>query len=100
MSVLDDLLAASYSHLMFDTEEEYQSAIRGLTQILAEDPFHVAALNNRGVAYWEIGERDLAVADFDLAIEHSGADPVPHSNRAALLRETAEIAVQEGDGLA
>jgi Tetratricopeptide repeat. len=86
-----DLLAKSYIALFYDTEEEYAGVIAGLSDCLRADPRNPAALNNRGVAYDEIGENELALADFSAAIQFAGLDVMPLRNRGMLRQGMGDL---------
>ena len=51
----------SYRALFFDELEEYHDYIAKLTELVSADPLNASAYNNRGVAYYEIGESANAI---------------------------------------
>lgn len=72
----------SYRFLMLDELEEYKDCIDGLTKYINDHSDVRHALNNRAVAYSEIGEAELAIADLKTAIENYEPDYVPLHNLA------------------
>ena len=78
------LFHESFAALMYDEEEDYDHAIRVLTEHLAANPANAAAYNNRGVAYSEIGQPERALADFAEAARLAPSDPMPAKNRGML----------------
>ena len=78
----DTLTTKSYRALIYDELEEYKEAIQMLTDHLFANPTNSVAYNNRGLAYWEIGQREKALADFGRAIEFCSNDYIPYLNRA------------------
>ena len=49
--------------------EHYDKAIEHYSTAIAMQPNFVIAYNNRGIAYADKGEHDLAIADFNMAIK-------------------------------
>jgi tetratricopeptide (TPR) repeat protein len=96
MAMTYDLLAQPYRYFLFDELEDYELAIKTLTDCLKNDPRNGVAYNNRGLAHSEIGHAEEALHDFALAIECSPIDPLPYVNRADLyLRAKPEARLQE-----
>lgn len=62
---------------------EFKKAITEFEAVLAEDPEHISALTNLGVAYYNIGELDKAIAEYQKALELAPNDSDIHSNLAA-----------------
>ena len=58
-----------YGALMLDELEDYQEVIASLSAHIERGVSIGAALHNRGLAHWEIGEPDQALRDFDEALE-------------------------------
>ena len=75
----------SYRALFFDELEEYHDYIAKLTELVSADPLNASAYNNRGVAYYEIGESANAIEDFERAAKTNKNDPIPSVNLAELL---------------
>ena len=86
-----DLTVKSYRVLFYDELEEYESAIRFLTEHLKVNPTDGIAYNNRGLAYSEIGRGEEALLDFKKAMELSPSDPNPYLNRGALYERTQPV---------
>ncbi|OKO73810.1 hypothetical protein AC629_36305 [Bradyrhizobium sp. NAS80.1] len=65
-------------------KRDYDRAIEVLTSAIAADPDNVGVLNLRGVAYERKGQDDLAMADYNLAIQKRTNYGVPYSNRGTI----------------
>ena len=77
----ETLLDRCYAALIYDEIEEYEDAIALCCRAIEVNPTNYVALNNRAVAYWEIGRDEEAMADFLAAIEAAPAnDPIPKDN--------------------
>jgi tetratricopeptide (TPR) repeat protein len=78
------LLSRCYAALVFDEIEEYEDAIARFSKAIEADSANYIVLNNRGVAYLEIGRYEEALADFSAAARLARAgDPIPHRNLEA-----------------
>lgn len=88
----DHLFQQCFGALMYDEEEDYEDAIRSLTDHLTSNSSNAAAYNNRAVAYWEIGRTENALADFAEAIRLAPNDSVPAKNRGMMLHKMGDIA--------
>jgi tetratricopeptide (TPR) repeat protein len=86
-----DLTSRSYLALLFDEPKEYASAIAALSQVLRDDPQNVHALNNRAIAYLEIGLQSEAEADFDEATRVTVHDHIPFVNRGLLRERSGDL---------
>jgi tetratricopeptide (TPR) repeat protein len=64
---MNTLKQQSYKALIYDEIEEYEEAIDFLTNELNENPLDSILLNNRGLAFWEIGKNDKALEDLTKA---------------------------------
>jgi|GEM_PF-6450495 tetratricopeptide (TPR) repeat protein len=78
---VSELSQKSYAALIYDSEEEYEEIIQGLSAALQADPGNMHILNNRAVACWEIGRLDLAISDIDLALTLYPDDSMLVANR-------------------
>lgn len=65
---------------MLDSERQYDELIAALTKVLDREPRNVIALNNRGVALWELGHIDRALEDLSDAIQIDANAAVPLMN--------------------
>ncbi|MET4385940.1 tetratricopeptide (TPR) repeat protein [Bradyrhizobium sp. F1.4.3] len=65
-------------------KRDYDGAIEVLSSAIAADPDNVGVINLRGVAYERKGQDDLAMADYNLAIQKRANYGVPYSNRATI----------------
>ncbi len=77
--------AETFFESAFDAYErgDYQQAIEDYTRSLEIGGYYEAfAHNNRGLAYTNLGEYDLAIADFTAAIERDNAYYQAYQNRA------------------
>jgi len=81
------LLDRPWSALLFDEPEHYERVIAKLTAFLEANPTHVPALNNRAIAYWEIGRLDEALSGLALACQHAKHDPLPFKHRGMVLHQ-------------
>jgi lipoprotein NlpI len=86
-----DFSNTCYRALIFDDEEEYADYIARMTARLEIDPHDHVAFNNRGVAYTEIGEADIALADFALGCSERPDDCVPYLNLAEALATRGDL---------
>lgn len=75
----------SYSALLLDELEEYHEAIDCMALYLETHPTSIPVLNNRGVAYLEIGETEKALADIAAAAHLTINDEIPWENWGSLL---------------
>ena len=66
--------------LSYFEKEDYDEALNEFTKSIAleQHPFHY---NNRGLAYYHIGQNELAQKDFDEAIKKQPDDPLVYFNR-------------------
>lgn len=75
---------------MFDEEEEYNEYISDLTKYISKDKDDFVSLNNRGVAYFELGNLEAALSDLTVACRF--ADCIaPFLNRAYVLRKMSDL---------
>ncbi|MFT4121963.1 caspase family protein [Bradyrhizobium sp.] len=65
-------------------KRDYDHAIEALTPAIEADPDNVGIINLRGVAYERKGQDDLAMADYNLAIQKRANYGVPYSNRGTI----------------
>lgn len=71
-------------------KRDYDHAIEALSSALDLDPDNVVIINLRGIAYERKGQDDLAMADYNLAIQKRPTYGVPYSNRGTIhLRRSA-----------
>jgi Flp pilus assembly protein TadD len=80
-------LDRSWSFLIFDDEEEYEWAINLFSEAIQADPKNAIALNNRAVAYHELGDNHKALSDLESAVRFAPNDPTPREVRANIYRE-------------
>lgn len=59
-----------YDNSQHEWHNDYESAIIDYSHAIKLDPEHARAYNNRGWAYWNQGKPELALADFQRAVEH------------------------------
>lgn len=89
-----------YGALMFDDRKDYEAFIVEMSAVAAAQGEKAGvALHNRALAYWEIGEADRALSDFDAAIPLLARDGMPNHMKAMLLRslERTEAAIQSAE---
>jgi tetratricopeptide (TPR) repeat protein len=65
-------------------KRDYDRAIAALTSSLDLEPDNVGALNLRGLAHERKGEDDLAMADYDLAIQKRATYGYAYNNRGTI----------------
>jgi tetratricopeptide (TPR) repeat protein len=69
---------------MYLERKDYQACLRDCDAAIAIDPELLTAYNNRGLARQALGNEELAIADFSLAIERHRQYADPYNNRGAL----------------
>jgi tetratricopeptide (TPR) repeat protein len=73
-----------------------ETALEFLEKILTKNPNHAAALNERGTAYYNLGDYENALADYNAALEQAPGEATIYSNLANLALATGDtIAVEE-----
>jgi tetratricopeptide (TPR) repeat protein len=72
-------------------------AIADYTAALDQDPTQWEAIASRGVIYYEIGDLDSSLADFDRAIELKLDQPDLYHNRATVLTDLKRYRRAEED---
>jgi tetratricopeptide (TPR) repeat protein len=84
-----------YRRLVFDEEDEYLDYIQQLDSLLVASPSSCHLLNNRGVAFYEIGEHDRAATDLQAACV-SATTNTPFLNLAEIeaARGSHQLAIQ------
>jgi len=65
---MSDYFDTPYAALMLDEIEDYELVIGELTSFVDQGRNTGAALHNRAIARWEIGQNEEALADFNAAI--------------------------------
>ncbi len=85
-----------HAFLMYDELEEYEEIIDDLSQFIKKNPEHSIAYHNRGVAYWESGEKKKARKDFDRAVELDQNSTI-YFSRAQFLQTEGKIEEAEKD---
>jgi tetratricopeptide (TPR) repeat protein len=76
-----------YGALMLDELEDYQEVIASLSAHIERGVSIGAALHNRGLAHWEIGEPDQALRDFDEAAVQLPESHMPFQLKGMLLQK-------------
>ena len=79
-----------YRALIFDDEEEYADYIALLTEKIRVNSTDYVSLNNRGLAYFEMGEFPNAILDFTEACKFAPPGSAPFLNIAEALRKKDE----------
>ena len=76
---------------------QYEEAISSFDIVLRVLPDLAIAYNYRGVAYYHEEQYDLALENFDKAIELKKTSPTPFLNRSALHRKlgNTRLAIQD-----
>lgn len=78
------LVERYYLMLMYAEIYEYENIIDYLTEYLNNNPNNLIALNNRGLAYAEIGKNDEAFSDLKSPIMLEAIETIPYRNIADL----------------
>jgi tetratricopeptide (TPR) repeat protein len=76
---------------------EFNKAIAAFEAVVAEDPKQVSALTNLGVAYYNVGRLDDAIAQYQKALELAPDDADIHSNLAAAYVQKAQAGGSQPD---
>lgn len=76
----------TYGALMLDELEEYHEVIEALSEQIRTTSSGIA-FHNRALAYWEIGEAEKALKDFDRAVTELPKDYLPAQIRGMLLQK-------------
>jgi Flp pilus assembly protein TadD len=77
--------------LFFDKEQEYAEYIEAMTRNVAEDRTDYVSLNNRGVAYFEMGKPELALQDLRAACKLACQEAAPFLNLSDVLKRTGDL---------
>ena len=86
-----DELQKLYRVFLFDTEEHYDELIAKTTRAIQAEPHNGIALNNRGVAKWELGLLDEALRDLSEAIREMPKSAVPLINCGDVLKKLSRF---------
>jgi tetratricopeptide (TPR) repeat protein len=92
-----DLLEKYFANLRCDEEEECKDVIQFLTDHLSAYPSNAVAHNNRAVVYGEIGQYELALADFKEAIRLAPHDAEPVTFRGLLYEKMGQRSLALAD---
>jgi tetratricopeptide (TPR) repeat protein len=81
----------SFAALMFDGDEQYSNLIAALSTYIdgTDDPG--IAYHNRALAYWETGEVDNALSDFDEAERNLPRSHMPAQSRGLMLQKLGQF---------
>lgn len=82
--MIDNYLVKCYRAIVLDSPAEYDQLLNAQTRVLDPEPNSATALNNRGVAFREIGDTGQAIRDLSDAIG-CGADALPLMKRGDIL---------------
>jgi tetratricopeptide (TPR) repeat protein len=85
------ILTQPYRALILDEEEEYEEVIVATSEALRDNPEHGVALNNRGVAFAELGRADEALDDLRRAAAALMTSGVPYVNSGDVLRQLGRV---------
>lgn len=80
----DKSLALVVSAQAMINKRDYDRAIETLTSAVEADPDNVGAINVRGIAHEHKGEDDLAMADYNLAIQKRSNFGFAYNNRGTI----------------
>ncbi|MEZ4972810.1 MAG: tetratricopeptide repeat protein [Cyclobacteriaceae bacterium] len=91
---LDELKSKSYRVLLYDLEEQYSSTISQLNHDPAKNTH---AYNNLALAYFESGDFDNAIVNFNLSVERDPDNAVAFVNRGDLHQKWGKQDLADGD---
>jgi tetratricopeptide (TPR) repeat protein len=80
-----------YAALMLDELEDYELVIAELSTHIEGGLPSGAAMHNRAVARWEIGEYEQALMDFDLAAAQLPQDHMPLQMKGVMLQKLGRL---------
>ena len=66
-------------------KRDYDKAIATYSDALKSDPDNVRILEGRGIAYERKGQDDLAMADYNAALQKRPNYPAPYNNRGTFI---------------
>lgn len=89
--MIGDELQKLYRVFLFDTEEHYDELIAITTRAIQAEPHNGIALNNRGVAKWELGLLDEALSDLSEAVREMPQSAVPLINCGDVLKKLSRF---------
>ena len=78
-------------------QQEYENAIKHYSESIISKPDNTATYNNRGVAYYHIGDYNRAIEDYDKAIEIQPDDAELYYNRGEALLHLNEMEKAKAD---
>lgn len=80
-----------YAALILDELEDYESVIEELSKHIDSGAPGGAALHNRAVARWEIGQYEQAAADFDRAHAQLPSSHMPLQMKGVMLQQLGNL---------
>jgi len=89
--MIGDELQKLYRIFLFDTEKHYDDLIAIKTRAIQAEPHNGIALNNRGVAKWELGLLDEALRDLSEAAREMPQSAVPLINCGDVLKKLSRF---------
>ncbi|KOS59899.1 tetratricopeptide repeat protein [Lysinibacillus agricola] len=92
----NELIKRYYLRLMYGEINEYEDVIDYLTEYLYNNPNDPIVLNNRGLAYVEIGKNEEAFSDLKNSITLKANETIPYRIIADLLKsqDKFELAIK------
>lgn len=82
--------------LSYFEKEEFEDALNEFTKAIGLKP-HALHFNNRGLAYYHIGQNELAKRDFDEALKKNTDDPFVFFNRGNVFMNQKEYDAAHAD---
>jgi len=79
-------------NVYYNQMEDIDRALADWDEAIRLDPTFASAYNNRGAAYVDKGENELALADFNRAIRLDPSDPAPYHHRGRLYEDQEDHA--------
>jgi tetratricopeptide (TPR) repeat protein len=71
---------------------DYKSAIALLTQLISRNPADAISYNNRGLVYFQTGQREKALADYNRALQLNPELDSAYNNRANYYASSGKLA--------
>ncbi|MEH2331209.1 tetratricopeptide repeat protein [Nostoc sp.] len=95
-STFEDSYLRSFA-LKLAQQEDYTEAIALLTQLICRHPHNAVDYNNRGLIYFQSGERQKALYDYNAALKLNPYLASAYNNRANYYAACGELAVALAD---
>ena len=91
MGIAQRYMAKPYGALLLDELEDYHAIISGFSEFIANDVSPGITHHNRALAYWEIGQTDNALLDFEAAEKKLPNSHMPPQIKGMLLQKLGRL---------